>query len=860
MADTRVTQAGRQAAIQPAADVRVTQAGRQAAIQPAADMRVTQAGRQAAILVDTGDLRVTMMGRQVLMPKPTPTATLLINPENGETYALQINVLYTESTDPLGGTITYTFQYKTTASGTWLTEFTGRSGTDPYVWDISGLADGDYNVRIYATATGGTGEDSAISTATITVDNTTPGPPSITAPYAGQEWVAKNSQRVEWTAATDPNDLPLTYKIDYRAVGAGSWTPVTSGLTTLYYDWDISAFVADDYEVRVYANNGTVDGLTDVVQFVVTAADRPITPTIIVTGISDNCFTVEAAEYDHPTPRAWASTTYQIIPWDGDFANPMREYTTTDPDEQLKYTFCDLPPGFLGLVRIKFTDNAANDSLWSGEATFNIADVSRAFVQRWETDAVWSGGGVGEAVGQNWDYQSAGFNPAQNLAAAVLRDVEPVGSVFVSGYVMLDGCNCGWIGRDTELRQLGVGIFEGYRDDATMEGVSAHLDSGITNSAFSEPAAMFSTYLVIQTYWGGGLLDYSYTSVDVGGMLARLQAGYTNETGIPIGNWTTDQNRDPWYKIEMQVNRDLTVGSETTRIRARVFPASAGPGMVGVTDPLEGVPDGDWHIDVTYNRVGPCGKPGYVFGQAGSGFIVTARTHFRGLDFVSLRDDGLPTASNLTAPLYTEPAGPGACTPQSETALPTPVFFPVPPNGEVTERPEYPTDIIGAWDDTEQRISLRGTPRTVVGWTGTMPSSKEATDIAALIYDQQPSRWIVPMWMDAAPLLADLAAFSGTIPAASVDTLDRRFEEMTHVALWVDQFTYHVTTATLQDDGSIFMDSANPEAFTGGAKGPTFVLPCRVGRMPQRLEAPRRAPFISEADFEFILEGVTTDG
>ncbi len=848
MTDVRVTQAGRQAAIQPEADVRVTQAGRQAAIQPGADVRVTQAGRQAAILVGTGDLRVTLMGRQVLMPKPSPTAPLLLSPEDGETYTLSANVVYTESTDPLGGTITYTFQYSVTGMGSWNTVFTGRSGNDPYVWDISGLADGDYDVRLWASATGGTGDDSAIATATITVDNTSPGPPNITAPYDGQEWIPQNPQRIEWEAAEDPNSLPLTYKIDYRAVGAGSWTSVTTGLTTLYYDWDVSAFAADDYEVRVYANNGTADGTPDVQQFVITTADRPATPAIRITGVSDTCVTVELSPYSHPTPRAWASTTYIVVPYGGDPSNPLITYTTTDPAEQSTATICGLPQGFHGQIYAYYTDNAANDSLNSYTTEYTLGDFSRRFVPRWDTSAYWQGGGPGELTGRN---EPDAFFDAQPQAAAVLEDAGSIGSIRLSGYVMLGGCHCGWLGRDTELRTLGIGIYEGYADDNTWEGVNIGLDANISNSAAQGTIATVTADIFVEVRWPDG--TRTWTTVPIGWIMAQVIGGYTNTIGSPIGPWGTDQSRDPWYRIDAIINRDMTPGANTTRIRAKVHRA-VGSGGLG-DEGVEAVPDDEWHIDVTYNKTGPCGIPGYSLSQDAYAWN-SARNYYRDLEFTFLRDLGIPGATTTPQPAYNGPGEPGACTPQAETALPAPVLFPIPPNGDVTERVTYPTDVIETWDDTEQRISLRERAVLSVGWTGTALTSQEATQLAALLYDKMPSRWIVPLWQDATPLLANLPSVSGTIPAASVDLEDRRFDRMTHVLLWVDQFTWHVTTATVENNGDITLDTSTTQLFVGGAKGPTWVVPCRIGRMPQSVEASRAAPFTSETTFEFILEGV----
>lgn len=853
MADIRVTQAGRQAPTQEDADVRVTQAGRQAVTQETADIRVTQAGRQVAEQQTDQNLRVTMLGRQVLMPDIRPTTPTIISPNDTDTYSIGMTILHVEAVDPIGGTTTHTFRYRKVGDTIWITAFTGRSGAAPYAEDISALVDGTYEAECWATNVGGSGKDSSTATVTFTIDNTTPGPPEITAPYDNQEWI-QGTQRVEWTAASDPTDDPLTYKLDYRAVGAGSWTPIDTGVTTLYYDWNMAALAADDYEIRVYANDGTADGPADIALFTVVTADQPIKPVLRISGLSDSCVTVELNEYDHPNSRAWKSTTYVVIPYDGDPTNPVISYTTTDSLEQLEAQLCSLAYGFHGQVRAYFTDNLDQDGNPSGWAEFIIGDQSRNFIQRWDDDALWTGGPPGEIVAQNaqdglgW----GGLNSEQELASVILGEAIEVGSAFVSGGVMLGGCNCGWIGRDTELRQLGIGVFEGFRDDSTWVGIAAYLDTGIGGPGGVTGGGTLYADLAIEAKWPDGTRSYTYISVN--GIMMALASSITSSNGSPIGDWSTTEDRYPWYRIELLVNRNIGA-SPTTRIRARVLPAE-GYNVPVAEEPLDAVPDGEWHIDVTYNKLGPCGRAGYVMGQLSVGFGLSAKTYFRDLEYTALRDAGLPVASNELQPGYTGPAGPGSCIVQSESALTTPVFFPVPPNGDVEERVSYPTDVIGAWDDSEQRISLRERGRRTVAWRGTVLSTKETTDLLARLYDDQPSRWGVPLWQDAAPLLADLASSASSIPAASVDTTDLRFENMTHVALYVDQFTWHFTEAVLENDGSITLTDQTTQAFTGGAKGPTFVLPCRVGRMPQSLRRRRAAPFMADVDFEFVLEGV----
>jgi hypothetical protein len=70
--------------------------------------------------------------------------------------------------------------------------------------------------------------------------------------------VTTNSATVSWGASTDPDDDPITYRVDYRRNGQVNWI---DGGNTATSSHPLSGLISDQaYDVRVTPNDGTEDG------------------------------------------------------------------------------------------------------------------------------------------------------------------------------------------------------------------------------------------------------------------------------------------------------------------------------------------------------------------------------------------------------------------------------------------------------------------------------------------------------------------------------------------------------------------------------------------------------------------------
>lgn len=86
---------------------------------------------------------------------------------------------------------------------------------------------------------------------TITVSSVTP-PAAGTAPHASPR------RTISWDAS-DPNDDPLTYSLQYRPAGAQAWIPLAKDLKDATFTWDTHAVADGRYEVRVTASDAAAN-------------------------------------------------------------------------------------------------------------------------------------------------------------------------------------------------------------------------------------------------------------------------------------------------------------------------------------------------------------------------------------------------------------------------------------------------------------------------------------------------------------------------------------------------------------------------------------------------------------------------
>lgn len=139
--------------------------------------------------------------------------------------------------------------------------------------------------------------------------NVAPNAPTITAPTGATVIDRALTQQFSWTFSdTDPGDHQSAYDIQYRVVGAGSWTTVSNTSTNQFHNFAGATFAAGDYEwqVRNYDSLGVVGPYSASSFF--TAADKPATPTITA---PPNAGTVPAAAQT-VTWSAPNQTSYQV--------------------------------------------------------------------------------------------------------------------------------------------------------------------------------------------------------------------------------------------------------------------------------------------------------------------------------------------------------------------------------------------------------------------------------------------------------------------------------------------------------------------------------------------------------------------
>lgn len=147
------------------------------------------------------------------------------------------------------------------------------------------------------------------------------------------------------------------------------------------------------------------------------------------------------------------------------------------------------------------------------------------------------------------------------------------------------------------------------------------------------------------------------------------------------------------------------------------------------------------------------------------------------------------------------------------------------PDGEVLERLEWQTDVIPAFDGSEQRIELRTYPRRGFEFQSAV-SDRDRREAENLLYSWQANVFALPIWMDTEVLTASLPASSSSIP---VTTSGSDYHVGGLVGLMSDPRTFELLEISSVGGSSI--GTTQPTASTW-APG-TLVFPMRTVRMQE---------------------------
>jgi hypothetical protein len=180
------------------------------------------------------------------------------------------------------------------------------------------------------------------------------------------------------------------------------------------------------------------------------------------------------------------------------------------------------------------------------------------------------------------------------------------------------------------------------------------------------------------------------------------------------------------------------------------------------------------------------------------------------------------------------------------------VFGPDPDWTEpIRERTEYLTEILAAYNETEQRIQLRTKPRTVLTFRVLTLERKDTATLDALLWGWQSRVFGVPFWPDAQRLLADVNIGDTVI---QVDTSYRKFEAGGLMVLWRDMHTHEALS--IQNVGPTSLQLAAPTTKAWPADGRTYVIPVLSGRLPDQVQVRRLNNSTAEAEPTFVIEVV----
>lgn len=203
----------------------------------------------------------------------------------------------------------------------------------------------------------------ALDNVTIDTLNSPPTAPISLTPASAAVLDRNTTQRFSWTP-TDPDsgDTQSKYDLQYRVVGASTWTVVTGTKTASNHDFAAGTFAAGDYEwqVRTYDSGGLVGPYSASAFF--TAANPPTGPTF-TSPINGSTVSTSEATVSWSAPNQDAYELRRVADNAG-AANPSTVYYTTGVVESSSVRSTTIP--FETNLRTEHVQiRIRHNSLWS---------------------------------------------------------------------------------------------------------------------------------------------------------------------------------------------------------------------------------------------------------------------------------------------------------------------------------------------------------------------------------------------------------------------------------------------------------------------------------------------------------------
>jgi hypothetical protein len=174
------------------------------------------------------------------------------------------------------------------------------------------------------------------------------------------------------------------------------------------------------------------------------------------------------------------------------------------------------------------------------------------------------------------------------------------------------------------------------------------------------------------------------------------------------------------------------------------------------------------------------------------------------------------------------------------------VLFPFKPLTPMDESLEWLTDILQAKDGSEQRISLRQTPRQGFGLSCRFESHQDQARLDALLFATQKRAWGLPIWSEAVIHTTTITDGATTV---TVDTTNADFRDDSLAVIWKSETENEVIRIDTVSAGTLNLQTPVAGTFTGNK----FILPCRIAQMNTSINRKDAPGSGSTADFGFIV-------
>jgi hypothetical protein len=176
------------------------------------------------------------------------------------------------------------------------------------------------------------------------------------------------------------------------------------------------------------------------------------------------------------------------------------------------------------------------------------------------------------------------------------------------------------------------------------------------------------------------------------------------------------------------------------------------------------------------------------------------------------------------------------------------MVFAAKPNGDVGESYGYFTEVIQAWDGTEQRIGLRSIPDRTLSYKTTMISQQDVQNLVSRLLVTGRFSVSIPVWPDAIELTAPVSVGDYIVYA---DTVGRGFQDGGFCMLWKSDGTWESFVISTVEATHLHLSTATTIAFplTG-----SLVIPVVRSRSIADFKVQRLSGEVAEANVAFRVE------